>query len=426
MTEHASPTGARALKILIVSQYYRPEHAMIPALLAEDLSKRGHHVQVLTGFPNYPAGELYPNYRIRWRQRERLGGVVVNRVPLYIDHSDSAPKRIANYVSFAAASATCFRLAQGADVVYVYATQMTPALGPALWHAAARVPFVLHVQDLWPDSITGSQMLPRRAARFVELAIAPWLRAAYARAAATIGISTRMTSTLVARGVPASRAHTVHNWADESASPIARNSATDGDARRPLRFVYAGNLGDLQDVETIIRAAARVRDDSRFTLELFGSGIAEQRLRALASQLEATNVIFRGRVDPSEMPKVYASSDFQVLALADLPAMQGTIPSKLAASLLHGVPVVSSIAGAVHELVNEHQLGFTAHPGDPDSLEGAFRAALATTPEQRQELRERAQKIYDSVMSLSSGIDSIERILVDAAAERKRRSDPEL
>lgn len=415
------PTGTTQapLRVLVLTQYYRPEHAMIPTLLAEGLAARGHQVQVLTGFPNYPAGALYEGYRMGWSHKERVRGVTVHRVPLYIDHSHSAVKRVANYASFALSAATRSSLALGADVVYVYATQMTPALGPFAWRALAKLPFVLHVQDLWPDSITGSTMLPARSARAVESLLEPWLRATYRRAAATIGISRRMTSTLAERGVPDGRAHTVLNWADESARPAERDAARDAEEHRALSFVYAGNFGDLQDLETLIHAADRLRDEPRFHLDLFGSGIAEDRLRLLVAQLDLQNVAFHGRVAPADMPSVYATSDFQVLSLADLPAMRGTIPSKLPTSLLHGVPVVSAVSGAVAELVSEHRVGFTAAPSDPESLEAAFRAALRTSAAERAQLRARATATYENVMSLQSGIDSIERILMGAAAERR-------
>jgi hypothetical protein len=204
------PTGS-PLRVLVVTQYYRPEHAIIPSLLTERLAARGHHVQVLTGFPNYPEGSLHAGYRMRWLHREQLDGIIVHRVPLYVDHSQSAIKRLANYASFALSAAMRSKLAQGADVVYVYATQMTPALGPMLWRSTFGLPFVLHVQDLWPDSITGSKLLSRSASRAATAVLEPWLRVAYRNAAATIGISSRMTKTLVERGVPNERARTVLN-----------------------------------------------------------------------------------------------------------------------------------------------------------------------------------------------------------------------
>lgn len=147
------------MRVLVLSQYYPPEGALIPSAIAEGLSGRGYKVKVLTGFPNYPEGELFEGYEMKWREKSRHGEVEVLRVPHYANHSEHAIRTSLNYVSFGLSAATARRYARDADVIYVYATQMTPALGPWLWKITGGAPYVLHVQDLWPDSITGSSLV---------------------------------------------------------------------------------------------------------------------------------------------------------------------------------------------------------------------------------------------------------------------------
>src|SRR5690606_15800752 len=112
-------------------------------------------------------------------------------------------------------SSTARRLTSGVDVVYVYATQMTAGFGPWLWRKTGGPPYVLHVQDLWPDSVIGSSLVESGAkGRLIAGALRPWLRSAYRGATATIGIAPTMVKTLTERGVPRDRAHLVYNWAD--------------------------------------------------------------------------------------------------------------------------------------------------------------------------------------------------------------------
>ena len=85
------------MRILILTQWYPPEPALLMQELAQTLLARGHEVAVLTGYPNYPSGELYPGYHIRLSQREVLDGVPVVRVPLYPEHSRSAVRRVLNF-----------------------------------------------------------------------------------------------------------------------------------------------------------------------------------------------------------------------------------------------------------------------------------------------------------------------------------------
>ena len=94
------------MRILMLSQWFDPEPTFKGLAFARELMRLGHEVQVLTGFPNYPGGKLYEGYRVRLLQRENYGGISVLRVPLYPSHDNSALRRIANYVSFAVASAS--------------------------------------------------------------------------------------------------------------------------------------------------------------------------------------------------------------------------------------------------------------------------------------------------------------------------------
>ncbi len=411
----------RPLRIAVVTQYYRPEHHTIAALLAERLTARGHAVRVLTSFPNYPAGRVFDGYEQRWRQRETINGVDVLRVPMYMDHSRNAIKRMANYVSFGASTALASSWIKSADVVYVYASQMTSVFGPEFLRMTRRTPYVLHIQDLWPDSITGSGIVEAgRLNRAIDQVLHPWLRSVYRRAAAVIAIAPSMAMTLVERGAAKDKTHTVLNWTDESlvsSSPATRFSFDD-DADRTVNVVYAGNLGDMQDLETVIRAAVRLLDDDRFRLRIVGAGVAEDRLRALVDSLQARNVDFVGAVGPDQMSAVYAASDFQIVSLKGTKALAGTVPSKLQASLAFGVPVIVCADGDASAITQAAGAGFTAPAGDIDALERAFRDAVALPDGERSAMSGRARRIYETTMSEASGIAAIETILSTAAQMR--------
>jgi len=411
------------MKILIVSQYYAPENVAIPSTLARSLAAKGHRVTVLTGYPNYPEGRLFDGYRQRWRSREADGTVDVLRVPLWIDHSQGAVRRTLNYTSFGLSAATASDLGRDADVIYVYATQMTPALAPWVWRVIGGAPYVLHVQDLWPDSITGSSLVSGRAARLVNAVLAPWLSAVYRRAAAVIGIAPTMVQTLIGRGVDPIRAHLVYNWADEQ--PFA-DAAGEPPRQSGTSILYGGNVGDMQDLETAVRAAHQARD-AGVTLTIVGDGVALPRVRAVAEQLGSTNVTFLGRVAPEQMGAYFRSADYALVTLKDLPAFRGTIPSKLQAALSHGKPVVTTVQGDVRALVDELGVGFTADAEDVDALEVAFRRAAALSGRARADMAVRARSAYSGRFSLEAGVAAVEEILQAAAwSHAPRRSDTDV
>lgn len=398
------------MKVLIVSQYFTPEIAHIPARLAASLSGNGHHVRVLTGFPSYPEGRIYPGYQQRWRQRERHGAVDVLRVPLFIDHSNSAFRRSLNYTSFAASSTTAGGFAAGADVVYVYATQMTAAFGPWLRRLLGGAPYVLHVQDLWPDSITGSSLVHSGPGeRAVTGLLTPWLSSVYRHASAVVGIAPTMIETLNARGVDPDRTHLVYNWSPQEPEPAEDAAEPSVSASPGVTVLYAGNIGDMQDLETAVKAAHQTRD-AGVRLSLVGDGTATASLRALVETLHATNVDFRARVDSDEVLRLYRRADYALVSLKDLPAFRGTIPSKFQMALAAGLPVVSTVQGDVRRLVEQHEVGFTADSESVDSLAAAFRRAAAN---RSPKLRSNARRLYADKFSADAGVAAIEAILSD-------------
>ena len=89
-------------RILLITQWFDPEPTFKGIAFARELVNKGFDVEVLTGFPNYPGGNVYPGYKIRLLQRELIDGVHITRLPLYPDHGKSSIKRVLNYASFAA------------------------------------------------------------------------------------------------------------------------------------------------------------------------------------------------------------------------------------------------------------------------------------------------------------------------------------
>jgi colanic acid biosynthesis glycosyl transferase WcaI len=403
------------VRIAIVSQYYAPEAIRIPDTLAKELVARGHEVKVVTGYPNYPDGILFDGYKRKLRNIEIIDGVQVRRVPLYISHSYNPLARIVNYLTFAWSAAALGAWVRSVDVVYVYATQMTPAIGPSIWRYLFRTPYVLHIEDLWPESVTGSSMVNGGLAiKLMNSVLRPWLWFLYRTAAATVAIAPSMARMLVERGVPANRIHTVFNWSSVE-SDDEQQEAAPGARGQDVSVVYAGNLGDHQDLDNVILAANEVKHISNLRITIVGSGVAEERLRSLAQSLHAHNVAFIGRVAAEEMAQIHAASDFEIVSLKDLPIFDGTIPSKLQSSLAHGVPVITTVRGDLKHLVEDNGVGLACDPGDVAQLALTFSQAAAMQPDRRRQMGRVARKYYVDHMSMSIGIDKIEKILIDVA-----------
>ncbi len=423
------------MRIGIVSQWYAPENAG-PTTLVESLAERGHDVKVLTGFPNYPTGTVFPGFRQRWGHIERQGRTPVRRVPLYPSHDAHPLRRAGNYLSFAAASTLAAGFLADRDVVYVYATPMTAASAAAVLHVLGSRPFVLHVQDLWPESVLESGMVVGGVARrAVRTGIDAGLRYLYRRAAHVIAIAPTMARLLVERGAAAENVSTVLNWsADESADdradtvpdPAAR--ARLGRADRTIA-VFAGNVGQMQDVETIVRAAALCRTDTPIDVAVVGSGTARASVADLARDLGADNVRMVDPVPRSGMRSVYRSADYQLVTLKNRPVFRATIPSKLASALAAGCPIITTVPGDVTAMCDEGGFGLSAPPEDPEALAETFRRACREGPAAREKMSLAASEFYWGSMSMTASVSTIESILAGAAGRtgsgtEERRSAP--
>lgn len=405
------------MRIGLLTQWYEPEPgpAALPSALARGLAGRGHDVQVLTGYPNYPTGRVTEGYEVRRCEDHLVDGVQVRRVALYPSHDGSSARRLLNYASFGASSlVNGLSTLRGLDALWVNYSPVTVA--PTMW--AARhlhgVPLVTHVLDLWPDTVTASGHGGGVIGSGVTRALDLWCRGMYAASAAVAYISPGVGRILQTRGVPADRLHYVPMWADETVfRPGGRSMRAElGLSEDQVVLLYAGAMGGAQGLETLIEACALVRDP-RVVCVLAGSGTNEEQLRRQAREADLRNVRFIGRVPQSSMTDLMATADATYLSLRDHPHSRVTMPSKCQASLAAGVPVIAAAAGDVAGVVEAS--GGWAVPGDrPEAIADALDRLARLTEAERRRRALTARRYYTTEFSLDRGVDHVERLLVEA------------
>jgi colanic acid biosynthesis glycosyl transferase WcaI len=407
------------MRISYFTQWWPPEPAGMISALATGLANKGHQVHVVTGFPNYPSGRIYASHRVRWRQVETSHGVRIIRVPLYPSHDRSPTKRALNYLSYAAsASLIGIPNVTQSEVAYVYHPPLTAAWPARLQRRLRGVPFVLHIQDLWPDSVMDSGMAGSTRA-IVEHFLRRMCTKAYHAAAQIVVLSSGLKEILVARGVAAEKIHVVLNWVDEDmyrpipVDPAIRSTLGPLSARVIL---YAGNLGDYQGLDSAVRAADSLGGRSRLQLVLMGDGIARPRLEKLVRDLDASNIRLLPRREPHEMPAFHAAADAHLISLVDLPFFAATIPGKTQVALAAAKPIIMAVRGDAANLVNAARAGLACTP-DEIGLRDAFERIARMTDSELAVLGQNGRDYYQSHLSLERATTRIERILL-AAADR--------
>jgi glycosyltransferase involved in cell wall biosynthesis len=406
------------MRILLISQWFDPEPTIKGLDFAIRLQKLGHEVDVLTGYPNYPGGKLYPGYAIRPWSRETIDGVRITRVALFPSHSRSKPGRVANYLSFALASMLAAFFVRRPDVTYVYHPPGSAVLAAMALRLLRRVPFVIDVQDLWPETLSVTQMLSGRyALRLVDA----WMRAAYRRASEVVVLSNGFRTSLLMRGVPDSKITVISNWAF-AAPPVAAAPETPAaslDRRGPdgrFTIVFAGTMGLAQALDTVLDSARLLEAElPNVRFQFVGGGIDVGHLQALAADLG--NVEFLPRRTPGEMSAVYQHADALLVHLRNDPLFEITIPSKTQAYLQAGRPILIGVKGDAAAMVETAGAGLAFEPQDAQSLVRAVRALVVLTNEERARMGAAGKAYYAQVLSPERGVDRWNEVLVRAASQ---------
>ena len=402
--------GRRAMRIMYLTQWFEPEPNIIKGLaFVRALEAAGHEVTVVTGLPNYPTGRLYPGYRLRAWQRETLGGVRVIRLPLYPSHDASTVRRSLNFLSFFASALAYGLLRQERyDLAYVYHPPITVGLAAALGGLARRLPFVLDVQDLWPDTVAATGM---RGARRLTGALGGICRFVYGRAAAIVVQSEGMKVALLDRGVPAEKLTAIRNWADAELIPAAVRKPPPQPSQG-FRVVYGGNLGLAQGLDAVIDTAALLQARrADIEIRLYGDGVAAAELRARAARIGLSNLRIEPRVPQAQMAAIFAAADALLMHLADDPLFAITIPSKTQAYLAMGRPIVAGVAGEAAELLRASGAALVAPPCDAAALAQAI-ARLADTPRaEREAMGRRGRRFYRRQFAFELGVGRTLQVL---------------
>ena len=390
-------------RVLLLTQWFEPEPTLKGMVFARELVRQGFDVEVLTGFPNYPGGKVYPGYRIKWLQREVIDGVHISRVPLYPNHDQSAIKRVLNYASFAA-SATLYGvfMAKRASALYAYHPPLTVGVAAALIKLFRRVPVVYDIQDMWPDTLRATGMLNNPKALGVVAAVCRWV---YRRMDHIVVLSPGFKRLLLERGVPEAKLTVVYNWADEAslAAPVGQVPAAFPAADR-FRIVFAGNMGKAQALNTVLDAASLLQArGSRVCWVMLGGGVEVARLKAEAEQRQLANVVFLPAVPMAEVGTYLQAADALLVHLRKDPLFEITIPSKTQAYMAVGKPLLMAVDGDAADLVRQSGGGVVAESENAQALAQAAEQLASSAPHTLAAMGQNAQHFYREHLALAVG-----------------------
>ena len=361
------------MRVLFLTHYFYPE-GNAPGTRVYELCRRwvamGHNVTVITGVPNVPNGVAYEGYENSWLRRERVDGIETIRVWTYLAANKGTTRRVLNYLSLMLSATVAALFVRKPDLVIATSPQFFCGWAGVWVGRLRRIPFILEVRDLWPESIVAvGAMRAGRWLRFLE-----WLeRRMYAAASRIVTVGAGYRDRLADRGVATERIDIVPNgvdrglFADHGGGAALRDKYDLGGA-----FVcsYIGTIGLGSGLEVVLRAARLLRGEGRDDIKfvLVGDGAVREELERRALQEGLKQIVFTGRQEKRTIPDFLSMSDACLVHLLRRDLFRSVLPSKIFEAAAMKKPIILGVEGSAAQIVREANAGICIEPENEGEL----------------------------------------------------------
>ena len=351
------------MKILVICQYYYPEQFRINDI-CESLVHRGHNVTVLTGLPNYPMGTIPDEYKRGKKRRENINGVKVIRC-FEIGRKKGIAMMALNYISYMF-SATFRALFLRNDYNVVFINQLSPVLMavPGLVFARKnKIKTLLYSLDIWPESLTAYKISNNSLIYKVMLKLSRKIyNSADMLAVSSYGFGEYFREVIgIENGVKY-----IPQYAEDMFSDIKVDAE-----HKKCNLLFAGNIGTVQSVETIVGAAQILKDEPDILFHIVGDGCCYEECKKKAEGL--SNVMFYGRHSLDEMKEFYEKADAMLITLNKDKLLSYTLPGKMQTYMAAGKPIIGAIEGETKRVIEEAKCGYCVESGDSAGLAETIR-----------------------------------------------------
>ncbi len=388
------------MNILVICQYYYPEPFRINDV-CEELVRRGHNVTVVTGEPNYPDGQIYKGYENHNRSDEVINGVIVHRCPI-IPRKTGALYRILNYFSYPIKAKKYIKNLMANernnfDVLFI--NQLSPVMmaEPGIYYKKKNnVPVVMYCLDLWPESLVAGGI----SRSSIIYKIFHMISKNIYRKMDRVLITSRLFREYLVKefDINEKRIEYLPQYAED-----LFNSLPYKNIETVINLVFAGNIGEIQSVDTIIRAASKLKAEP-IHFHIVGSGTDLERIKKLSEGLN--NVTFHGRHPVEDMPSFYEIADAMLVTLKADPILSLTLPGKVQSYMAVGKPIIGAINGETVEVINAAKCGYCGKAEDVDALVENIHRFVNSN--EKQQMGENAKKFYNTYFSKDKFMDQLE------------------
>lgn len=340
------------MKILIVSQYYKPEPFRISDI-AETMLSDGHEVTVLTSQPNYPQGKIYHGFKNKYSEVYD-GDLRLIRTKIF-PRKKGKLNLFLNYISFPIYSRKFVNTVhQDYDIIFIY--QLSPILMalPAIKLSnKLNIPTVLYCLDLWPESLISGSV--RRES--ITYKIVGKISNRIYRSVDKVLISSKQFFDKFDK-IGIKQVEYLPQYAETLFENISNvnNGVFD--------IVFAGNVGEMQDIITLVDTANMLKDNNYIYFHIVGDGSKMKECIQLCNEYKLSNIKFYGRRPLQEMRKFYALADCMIVLLKDDLMINNTLPGKVQSYMAAGKPFIAAANGETKKVVEQADCGYVSKPSN--------------------------------------------------------------
>jgi colanic acid biosynthesis glycosyl transferase WcaI len=391
--------------------------------LANGLASRGHHVTVVTGFPDHSRGNVPPEYGGRLLAVEQMGQLRVIRGFSYPLRKKTFLRRTANFLSFSLSTLLAGMGSGRADVVYVYSPPLPFAATAALVADAKSAPFVMNVQDIFPDAAVNVGYIRRGG--IVERTLSRMERFAYDRSEAIAVICESFAENIAEKLGSSDKVSVIPNWIDtDRIRPLDRKNSFSKRQGLDAKFVvlYAGTIGLTSGAAYLLDCAERLKEKEDIHFLFVGDGVVKASMEQEAAKRKLANTTFLPFQPEEMLPEVLGVGDVCLVTLG-LEAGKSSMPLKTQAIMSAGRPLLAAVdaAGDVARLVEEAGSGLVCESQNVSQLCEAV-VNMKNNRDMTAHMAEAGRRYAVEHFGIRNAITKYERLFFHVQSHRSIRS----
>ncbi len=364
-------TNRKQIRILFLSHFYPPEMGGAAARisgLAKWLVKFGHDVTVITGYPNYPMGKIFPEYKNKKNKIEFIDGVKILRSKVFPVSYKSVLVRLLNYFTlFFTALWNGIRKRNNFDIIIASSPPLTIGILGLILSKIYKIPWIFDIRDIWPDVAVEAGMVKENGiVHKLSKKLADYL---YKQATYITPVTERKLTKIEKSDIPIGKISVVPNGVDFDLINDTKQMKWRSELGLKNKFIlsYAGLIGIAQGVNVIIETAIRLKEKNDIQFLIVGEGVEKQKLQNRVKSLELNNITFLQSQPKESIPSLLTTSDIALIPLVS-DKLLDAVPSKLLEAWACKLPVILIAGGEAADIVSKAQGGIVVSSNDVEGI----------------------------------------------------------